>query len=83
MDKCIRCNNTRRYIGNGFMMTDCELCADSQYISNDTARVDKPIDKVDRRSKSYKDAINEIMRTSKVNRAEATKLFDESYKSSS
>lgn len=73
---CERCNGARRYLGNGFMMTDCNLCNDKQ---NTTLPI-VPIEKIDRRSKSYKIAIKEIMNLDqKITRQQAEKMFDESY----
>ena len=67
------------YLGNGMIMTSCTLCTQE---SNHDKFVAPSLDKIDRRSKEYRDAIEEIMRTSKVMRNEATKIFDETYSKS-
>lgn len=71
---CIRCGNTGRYLGNGMMMTDCELCAEKEEKETQEAT---PV-KIDRKSKSYKDAIKDIMLSSPgLTRVEAVKLFED------
>ena len=71
MKLCIRCGDTGKYLGNGMMMADCELCDDSKAL---------PIAKIDRKSKSYQTAIKEIMSLNpEITRAEAVKIFDKAY----
>lgn len=72
MDVCIRCNGKRTYMGTGFMITDCELC-------NGSTVTAPSVDKIDRRSLSYRTAIKDIMDANKVGRDEAVKMFDEAY----
>jgi hypothetical protein len=68
------------YLGNGMIMTDCQLCAQDD---NHYNKICAPtLDKIDRRSKEYRDAINEIMRTSECNRVKATQIFDKTYSKS-
>jgi hypothetical protein len=65
-------------MGNGMMLADCTLCDDSGVIS-DPATIDTP--KIDRKSKSYHKAINEIMNLNpEISRFEAVKMFDKAYK---
>lgn len=72
---CIRCNGKREYLGNGFMMTDCELC-----LEKDNEKETIALDKINRNSKSYLQAIREIMASNPdVSRKEAIKIFDEAY----
>lgn len=73
---CIRCNGTGTYLGNGFMLTDCELCNNSDHEINEAPSLDK----IDRKSKSYQKAIKDIMAINpNISRQEAVKMFDEAY----
>jgi len=75
MSLCIRCGGSGKYLGNGMMMTDCNLCDD----------VNEPIEvpsvaKIDRKSKSYQKAIKDIMALNPtITRPEAVKMFDKAY----
>ena len=74
---CIRCCGTGTYLGNGMMITDCELC-------NDDTMESKPqhvtLDKIDRKSASYKKAIKDIMKLNpKISHKDAVKMFDDAY----
>lgn len=69
---CVRCNGNGTYRGNGFMMTDCELCKEKENRAPE-------LDDINRQSSSYKDAIKDIMLTNKITRKEAVKMFDEAY----
>ena len=74
---CYRCQGNGKYLGNGMMMKDCDLCGD-----NAPAAKVSPVtlDKVDRRSKSYKKTIDDLMELNpKLSREDAVKLFDETY----
>ncbi len=72
MGLCIRCNGSGKYLGNGMMMTDCTLCDD------DVEVVETP--KVDRKSKSYRAAIKDIMSLNPtISREDAVKMFDNAY----
>lgn len=73
MGLCIRCGGTKEYKGLGFMMRDCELCK-----ANDTIAVKDIV--IDKRSKSYKTAIKELMDlNSTLTRIDAEKLFAQTY----
>lgn len=72
---CIKCGGTGQYLGQGFMMTDCRDCPDEEFEKETPS-----LESVDRRSKSYKNAINEIMAINKgISREKAVKMFDEAY----
>ncbi len=78
MDKCYRCNDTGTYMGNGMMMTDCELC--SEIVSEKPVKEVPAIDKINRRSKAYQTAIKELMDINpEMSRDDAVKLFDKTY----
>ena len=80
-EKCYRCGGTGMYMGNGMIMTNCNQCNGNT--SSSTAGKDKitppTLDKVDRRSKSYRDTIKNIMLASDVCHDDAVKIFDETY----
>lgn len=78
MRTCIRCCGTGKYLGQGFIQTHCTLCNENGMIPDEKTEV--PLSKIDRRSESYKKAINDIMATnSSLTRKEAVKLFNEAY----
>ena len=68
---CYKCGGTGQYLGNGMMLTDCDAC--------DKDKPAKPKE-IDRKSKSYKKAIKEIMDINpKITYEEAVKMFDKAY----
>lgn len=72
-DLCFRCGGSKMYMGNGMIMTPCTLCSDKKEFV-------VTLDKVDRRSKSYKKTIDDLMELHpKMTRDEAVKLFDKTY----
>lgn len=83
---CVRCSGNGKYMGLGFMMRDCELCTDiygssfkkkAPALASDSAPA---LDKINRKSKSYKTAITDIMVSNDgITREEAVKMFDEAY----
>jgi hypothetical protein len=84
MTLCIRCGGTKKYLGNGFVITDCELCKSSSisttnaYNSNSNSNQD--LSKIDRRSSAYKKAINDLLAiNTDMSRKDAVKLFDDTY----
>lgn len=78
-NSCYRCNGTGMYLGNGMMMAECNICDDNEPQIKMSA---PPLKSIDRRSKDYIEAINDIMKTSQVSRSEAKKIFDEAYENS-
>ena len=72
---CKRCNGEGRYLGNGFMMTDCTFCSEEEQTNEAPS-----LDKINRKSKSYQKAIKDIMAINPdISRQEAVKMFDEAY----
>lgn len=70
---CSRCNGTGRYLGNGMMLTDCNLC-----IEKPSESLCEPV--IDKKSKPYQKAIKEIMALNpSITRKEATKMFEDAY----
>ena len=79
---CIRCGGTGRYLGNGMMMADCNLCDDGQYLPEKSEKSEKSEKnpKINRKSASYKKAIKDIMLLNQeISRDEAVKMFDSAY----
>lgn len=75
MTLCIRCGGSGKYLGNGMMMTDCNLCDEDNVESQPTVTP-----KIDRKSKSYQLAIKDIMALNPtITRQEAVKMFDKAY----
>lgn len=72
---CTKCQGTGMYMGNGFVMMDCDSCQDEE------PQIVKPsLTGVDRKSKSYQKAIKDIMAlNSSMTRKEAITLFDKTY----
>ncbi len=77
---CYRCNGTGKYLGNGMINTDCDKCDDNgSLIDNKHTKIPE-LEKIDRRSQSYRDAIKDIMDLNPtISRLEAVKMFDETY----
>lgn len=74
---CVRCGGSGLYLGNGMMITACELCDDT---TEDEIKMPISLDKLDRKSKVYKKAIKDIMAINPtISRAEAVKMFDKAY----
>ena len=73
---CVRCGGNGKYMGIGFAMRDCELCAE---LENSNIKTEGKTMQPDKRSKAYKDAINDLMKTNNMSKRDATKLFDETY----
>ena len=75
---CYRCCGTTRYLGNGMIETDCTICVDGKIVE----KKPKPIEdhKIDRKSKSYKTAIKDIMELNPdISKEDAVKMFDDAY----
>lgn len=73
---CIRCGGTGQYLGTGMMLQDCYCDIDEQ----PTVKKSVALESIDRRSKSYRDAIDNLMKLNpKLTRDGAVKLFNETY----
>ncbi len=77
--RCNKCNSTGEYLGTGMMLVECDLCnAPEEEVSVIKAPA---VEKIDRTTASYKEAINSIMKMHpKMKRSDAIKLFDKTYK---
>lgn len=74
MTLCVRCGGSGKYLGNGMMMADCNLCDD------DSQPSELITPKIDRKSKSYQNAIKDIMKLNPtISRPDAVKIFDKAY----
>jgi hypothetical protein len=70
---CTRCAGSGLKRTNGNTFEDCKDCNKSGRIADAVVKVT-----IDKRSKEYKTAINEIMNLNdKISREEAVKIFDE------
>lgn len=77
---CYRCNGTGKYLGNGMMQTDCNICDGLTGTTGAKDSIATKDVKIDRRSQSYKDSIKEIMALNPdLTKEDAVKLFDETY----
>ena len=76
--RCWACGGTGDIMGNGMMMKECHHC--EGFGTLDTEPKVKEIVQVDRRSKSYKEAIDKIMKLHpKYTREDAVKVFDSEF----
>lgn len=75
MKKCIRCYGSGQYLGNGFVLTDC----DCEQIVPESSPIEA---KIDKRSKHYKEAISKLMDLQNISKKEAMELFDKTYEES-
>ncbi len=76
---CIKCGGTGRYLGNGMMMADCNVC-DGDDSEPKAVKGKDVLPPIDRKSKSYQKAIKDIMAVNpSISRPEAIKMFDEAY----
>lgn len=78
-DLCYRCGGSGLYMGNGMIMTPCDKCPEKSQITKVIPQARQSLDNVDRRSKSYRDTIKNIMDSSNISHSEAVKVFDETY----
>lgn len=77
--KCIRCLGNGEFLGSGMLIVPCNLCNEENAIER-TSTVNNLLDKIDKRSKHYKDAIKDIMDVnSGLSRKEAEEMFDNIY----
>lgn len=76
MIKCIRCNDTKRYLGTGYIVIDCDACAhkEADKSLSDTSLDAKDV-AIDKRSRSYRKAIEDIMSAANVSKMEAEAMF--------
>lgn len=73
---CVRCTGTGRIMGGGMIYKDCHLCHGSGKLKPEPKKLAVVVDK---RSKTYKDAIAKIMEASDVSKDEAARIFDEEF----
>lgn len=76
MIKCIRCNDTKKYLGTGYMVTDCDACAHED-AGKDLYEVRPDLKDmvIDKRSRSYRKAIEDIMSAANVSKMDAEAMF--------
>lgn len=72
---CGKCSGTGRYLGIGFMMTECTDCTEKNYQTETPS-----LESINRKSSSYLKAIRDIMKLNpEITRKEAVRMFDEAY----
>jgi hypothetical protein len=64
-------------MGGGMMMDDCNACEGTGKISDKPLAPKEPI--VDKRSKSYKEAVTKIMDLHACDKDEAVRIFDDEF----
>lgn len=76
MIKCIRCNDTKKYLGTGYIVIDCDACVHEEA---EKALYEMKLDTkdvaIDKRSRSYKKAIEDIMIAANVSKTDAEAMF--------
>ena len=72
--RCSRCAGSGQYMGSGMIIMDC-YCEEFDEIP---VKPKQPV-QIDKRSKSYREAIEKIMNTYDVNRAEAVRVFESEF----
>ena len=79
--RCKVCVGTGEVLGGGFMMMDCRECRGTGVIGNADSKPAAPdLKLLDKRSKSYKQAIRKISDLHPdLSREECEKIFDEEY----
>lgn len=81
--RCGTCVGSGDIMGGGMMMIECPACNGLGVLSVQPTNVDIELPKevvvIDRRSKTYREAISKIMETHKCSREEATMIFDEEF----
>jgi hypothetical protein len=79
---CNACTGTGKKMGNGMIIIDCTLCHGTGDFEDNFSDKNQGqiVSSIDRRSKSYKEAIKEIMNLNPLTtKKEAEKLFLETY----
>ena len=73
--RCWACGGTGDLMGSGMMLKECHHC--EGFGTLDEPKAVTPVVTVDRKSKSYKEAIEKIMKLNpKYTREDAVKVFD-------
>lgn len=70
---CHKCYGSGRIMGPGMMYNECSC----QYEDEEVA-VPKPV-QIDKRSKSYREAIAKLMQENELSREDAIQLFEEEF----
>ena len=69
---CKVCYGSEKILGNGMMFTECPYCEDGKPLQK------KPVT-IDKRSKSYKEAIEKIVQAEDCSREEAVVMFESEF----
>lgn len=80
---CSKCAGSGKILGNGMIISDCHICRGEGRIATSSTIEVHPKNEslvIDRRSKHYKDAIDEIMKTNpEIDKKNAEKMFNKAY----
>ena len=68
--RCRNCGGSEQMMGAGMLTVDCTACVNG-------IEIEKP--RIDRRSISYKESIQKIMKGEECDRETAIAIFDEAY----
>jgi hypothetical protein len=78
--RCSRCMGTGKIMGLGMIYKDCD-CDDGQILEASeikSSSIAKPVT-IDKRSKAYKEAIDNIMQAHDISREEAVVVFESEF----
>lgn len=70
MSRCAGCADSKKVMGGGMIYIDCPLCCNDDIIEKV---------KIDKRSKSYRDAVKKISTLHNVNEDKAADIFDDEF----
>lgn len=77
--RCLKCQGSGTILGNGMIHQDCD-CDNGIAIEETNVEPKEPEPaKINRRTKAYKEAIDNIMSASECTREEAVKMFESEF----
>lgn len=79
MKRCSICVGSGEILGGGMMMQDCRNCHGTGYIQEQKEVKKMSTQDIDKRSKSYKNAIKSIQENHDCSFEDASKIFDEEF----
>lgn len=79
--RCKRCVGSGEIMGGGMMMMDCVACDGTGEVSDIVKPEVAPVTVavIDRRGKTYKEAVMKIMDLHRCSKDEAVQIFDEEF----
>ncbi len=73
---CQKCNGSGKFMGIGFVTLECPCDDEYESVKKSTSNEVQ----IDKRSKSYREAITRLMSENDLSREEAIELFEEEFK---